>query len=632
MNFREKTKRIFSTITASALLTCAIPVITSDAAANSADPGYLFYDSFESDSDGWTGRGAAKVASSSYAAYEGSSSLSVDGRTASWNGASKKLDETTFIAGEEYSFSVNAMYDVGGASDEFKLTLQFTDASGKVDYSEIAKAEAAPGEWVQLANTNYQIPEGATDLLFYVETIDSEISFYIDEAVAASAGRVIKGAGKLKQVVKGDLDFDGVIDGFDTVLMRRALIKGGFDTGNKLKAADVNGDKKLDIADLVLHQQYIMGKINEWPEPPKPDNKWDDYQETASADWINFYKNSIHSMGNTYRLVSKLEAAESGKPLTVGYLGGSITEGKNYSSPFSGYVKQTFAKGSFKEVNAGMSGTSSVVGLVRSDNALFQYNPDIIFIEFSVNDHEDIMYKKCFDSLVKKCLSQPNEPAVIILINRSKGGFSSQSQMSAIGKSYNVPIISMDDALTKAFNSGFLKPDDYFTDEYHPHAKGGQLVADCLAYFFRQAMRTENRSDSYTIPTKTAYGSEYADCSNADVNQLTNFNSGSFTKSSGYGTLPYGYVHQKGSNTPMTFKTTGKGLIIVFKANSSGMGSINVTVNGKTTKVNGSKQYTWGGPDAELGYYQDTSGELNVSISMDNPSSDFTIWGIGLIK
>ena len=53
------------------------------------------------------------------------------------------------------------------------------------------------------------------------------------------------------------------------------------------------------------------------------------------------------------------------------------------------------------------------------------------------------------------------------------------------------------------------------------------------------------------------------------------------------------------------------------------------TVNGKTTKINGNKQYTWGGPDAELGYYQDQTGELDVSIS---GSGSFTIWGIGLIK
>ena len=53
-------------------------------------------------------------------------------------------------------------------------------------------------------------------------------------------------------------------------------------------------------------------------------------------------------------------------------------------------------------------------------------------------------------------------------------------------------------------------------------------------------------------------------------------------------------------------------------------------INGiQTTKISGNKQYCWGGPDAELGYYQETSGELNVSIS---GSGSFTIWGIGLIE
>ena len=83
----------------------------------------------------------------------------------------------------------------------------------------------------------------------------------------------------------------------------------------------------------------------------------------------------------------------------------------------------------------------------------------------------------------------------------------------------------------------------------------------------------------------------------------------------------------------MTFKTTGKGLIIVFKADSKdGMGNILVTVNGKTTTIKGKKLYTWGGPDAELGYYQDVAGDLDVSIKMENASSDFTIWGLGIIK
>ena len=202
--------------------------------------------------------------------------------------------------------------------------------------------------------------------------------------------------------------------------------------------------------------------------------------------------------------------------------------------------------------------------------------------------------------------------------------------MAAIGKNFDVPVISMDNALTKAFNSGFLSTSDYYTDEYHPHDKGGQLISDCLAYFFRQAMKTENSSASYSIPTTTVYGSEYASCANsvstsADSAQSFSWNRLWFTALQLH--LPEEqckYTHDLQDNR--------QGLVIVFKANSSGMGSINVTVNGKTTKVNGSKQYTWGGPDAELGYYQSESGELDVSISMENAGTDFTIWGIGVIK
>ena len=595
--------------------------------------GYFFHDTFEQGTDNWEGRGGAAVASAGSQAYAGSKALAVSGREKAWNGAQKSLNSRTFVPGQEYSFSVNAMFLDGGATADFKLTLQYTGSDGDPHYSDVATATVEKGKWVQLANQNYKIPEGASNLVLYVEVVEPEgaenINFYIDEAIGAPGGTDIKGAGQpeVRTVIKGDVNFDGFVDSFDIAAARRGIIN-GFSDAMAEKAADVDGSGKAEIADVVLIQNFVLKKNNNWPEPVKPDNAWDDYIETASSEWITFYKNSICNMGNTYRLASKLSDAENGKSLTLAYLGGSITEGKKYSTPFSSYVQKTFAKGSFKEVNAGLSGTSSVVGLVRCDNEVLSQNPDIIFLEFSVNDHEDIMYKKSFESLVKKCLNQPNDPAVIILINRAKGGFNSQEQMAAIGKNFNVPVISMNDALTKAFSSGLLTADDYFTDEYHPHDKGGKLISDCLAYYFRQVMRTENRSASYSIPTTKVYGSEYSTCANADPSTFTNFNAGSFTKGSGYGKLPYGYTYN-GGGSPMTFKTTGKGLVIVFKANSSGMGSVDVTVNGKTTKVNGNKQYTWGGPDAELGYYQDESGELNVSIS---GNGTFTIWGIGLIK
>ena len=435
--------------------------------------------------------------------------------------------------------------------------------------------------------------------------------------------------------ILGDVNADGKINAADLALLKRGILRNSSDK-DFIKRADVNETGVVNQLDAEMLTEFLLGKRTKFEkgqseivEPPK-ENKWDQYEETADARAIQFYKDSIYSMGNTYRLVKKLEAAENGEKLTMAYLGGSITEMGKYTTPFSSYVKSTFAKGGFTEVNAGLSGTSSVVGLVRSEPNVISKNPDIVFVEFSVNDHEDIMYKKCFESVIKRFLDLPNEPAVIILIHRAKSGFSSQAQMVPVGENFNIPIISMDNALTKAFNSGYLSQGDYFSDDYHPHDKGGKLVSDCLSYFFRQAMRTENRSDSYTVPSKTVYGTEYENCKYINPKDMGGFNAGSWTAGGGYNggqVLPYSYTVNGGS--PMTFTAQGKGLIIVFKANSSGMGSCDVTVNGKTTKVSGNKQYCWGGPDAELGYYQDTSGELNVSISGNR---EFVIWGIGLIE
>ena len=623
-------KKFISAVTAvSAVLACMPSV---GASAEEAYTEYL-HCSFEDGADGWTGRGAAKVSAVNSEFFRGNGSLYTSGRTASWNGATVSLDSIV-VPGQEYSFSANVKFTSGGKKDTFYMKLQYMGADGKVNYSPIAEGETEKDVWIQLSNTSYQIPEDASEIQLYIETPESKNSFYVDEVVIAEAGTNIGGAGTSGKLTRGDLNFDDSIDVFDMIEERKVLVDGTENSVLK-KTADIDGNGEVEVNDLVLLNEFVLGQTGEFPEPPeppKPDNKWDDYVETASPEWINFYESSICSMGNTYRLAQKLEAAENGEHLTVAYLGGSITEGKNYSRPFSAYVDETFAQGEFTEINAGMSGTSSVVGLVRSEKDIVAKAPDIIFLEFSVNDHEGELYKKSYESLVKKFLSMPNEPAVAIIITRSKGGYSSQEQMEAIGRNFDVPIISMNNALGKAFDSGLLKPDDYYTDEYHPHEKGGQYIADCLAYYFRKAMKTENRSDSYSIPDTSVYGSELWTCANAMPEELQNFNSGSFTAERGYGSLPYGYTFSKNGNTPMTFKTEGKGLIIVFKANSSGMGNLIVNVNGKSTTISGNKLYTWGGPDAELGYIQDVSGELDVSISMENPVSDFTIWGIGVVK
>ena len=104
--------------------------------------GWYFADGFEGDTCSWQGRGDATILTSGRTNYVGSEALLVQNRTAAWNGAYKTLNPKAFVPGNEYSFSVNAMYFDGDSTEPFYLKLQYTDANGDTQYSSIAEATA----------------------------------------------------------------------------------------------------------------------------------------------------------------------------------------------------------------------------------------------------------------------------------------------------------------------------------------------------------------------------------------------------------------------------------------------------------------------------------------------------------
>ncbi len=101
--------------------------------------GHYINESFESSTGDFASRGNSIVTNSSNESNSGSKSLAISGRTDSWNGAAINLDEYTFKAGESYGFSVMAMQNET-SSEDFNLTLQYTDSSGTEQYADVATA------------------------------------------------------------------------------------------------------------------------------------------------------------------------------------------------------------------------------------------------------------------------------------------------------------------------------------------------------------------------------------------------------------------------------------------------------------------------------------------------------------
>lgn len=237
---------------------------TTTTMAEPDENGYFFHDSFEGGEGDWYGRGDAKIKTVDDPAFSGTAALSVTGRTDTWNGAAINLDASQFGPGNTYSFNVMAMQDAEATAD-LKLTMQYT-LDGDDHYDEVAAVSASKGEWVQLANDAFTIPKGAENCILYVETPDNKIDFYIDEAFGAVKGTKAAYEGSEGMGINlGDINNDHVIDVLDLVAMRKLVLNASAGGNAPIKVqADLNFDKEVSSADMVLLSKYLHGTVKEF--------------------------------------------------------------------------------------------------------------------------------------------------------------------------------------------------------------------------------------------------------------------------------------------------------------------------------------------------------------------------------
>lgn len=243
--------------------------------ANSADS-YISCD-FDSGKSNWTGRGTALVSVDSGSYYAGGGSLLVTGRTDNWHGASITLPSDQFKAGQSYSFSAAVLQKDQG-SQKIKMSLQY-NANGREVYSEIALITAESGVWTDISNTDYTIPEGAENLMLYLEMPEKASDFQIDSFTAAPSGTpspistgsgVVDGQGKqVSSAIPGDFTGDGKLTVFDLILARQAMVD-RFSGSSKpdLSVSDIDGDGDFAMNDVVLLAKFLQRQITEFPEKP----------------------------------------------------------------------------------------------------------------------------------------------------------------------------------------------------------------------------------------------------------------------------------------------------------------------------------------------------------------------------
>jgi lysophospholipase L1-like esterase len=90
-----------------------------------------------------------------------------------------------------------------------------------------------------------------------------------------------------------------------------------------------------------------------------------------------------HSRGGLPNVLAKLQA---GGAVRIGYLGGSITAQAGWRPKTLAWFSEQFPQAKVSEINAAIGGTGSELGVFRLQHDVLRHQPDLLFVEFAVND------------------------------------------------------------------------------------------------------------------------------------------------------------------------------------------------------------------------------------------------------
>lgn len=223
------------------------------------------------------------------------------------------------------------------------------------------------------------------------------------------------------------------------------------------------------------------------------------------------YSKSLISEPDEARLGSVMQKATAGEPVTMAFLGGSITQGSaatkeeyRYVNRVAAWWEQTYPESALTFINAGIGATGSDLGVARVQEDVLAYSPDLVFVEFSVNDADDFHAQETYEGLVRRILSADNPPALVLIHNMRYDNLATAEHMhSLVGEHYNLACLSLKNCVGQAIIDGQLDWHTVSADGLHPNDKGMELLAGMVTSYLAEVNeRAKKLTDSVSQRTK----------------------------------------------------------------------------------------------------------------------------------
>ncbi len=215
---------------------------------------------------------------------------------------------------------------------------------------------------------------------------------------------------------------------------------------------------------------------------------------------------------NMERLWAVLRKAARGESIRIAALGGSITGGANATALGNRWVNLSAnwfldrygVDAQTRLINAGIGSTESPYGALRVVQQVLSYQPDLIFLDYSVNNAPTDLAS--YESLVRKLLEWKPAAAIIPVQFCNAIGQGQGESLIAVAQEYGLGSVSYQRAMLVYLAGGGL-PTDYSDDTVHPTNAGHALAASYVWNFLDQvkAALEERRATAAAPPADNSF-------------------------------------------------------------------------------------------------------------------------------
>lgn len=218
--------------------------------------------------------------------------------------------------------------------------------------------------------------------------------------------------------------------------------------------------------------------------------------------------------------------AGSARSVKTVYFGGSITAAQNgWRDMIHDWLRITCPETVVSQINAGIGGTGSSLGVFRAESDVIAHNPDLVFVEFAVNDggRDPQSIVRTVEGIVRKLWTASPQTDICFVYTTDEYRFNELAKgsvapavlaMERVAEHYGIPSINMAWRVLELAEAGklvFTAPAErnsekivFTSDKVHPLSESGHPIYASVIAASLAKLSSHRGNLPHTLPTPLA--------------------------------------------------------------------------------------------------------------------------------